>query len=70
MLLQTSFGPGDKPCVISTTYLASLLILYPPNHGLGIGFGDYSLFIYALTVFICSGILAFLFRFQVYRHSG
>jgi uncharacterized membrane protein YphA (DoxX/SURF4 family) len=28
-------------------------------------YGDYTLFIYALTVFICSGILAFLFRFQV-----
>lgn len=28
-------------------------------------YGDYSLFLYALTVFICSGILAYLYRFQV-----
>jgi uncharacterized membrane protein YphA (DoxX/SURF4 family) len=33
-------------------------------------YGDYSLFIYALTVFICSGILAFLFRFQVLSVFG
>jgi hypothetical protein len=33
-------------------------------------YGDYSLFIYALTVFICSGILTYIFRFQVLSVFG
>jgi hypothetical protein len=33
-------------------------------------YGDYSLFIYALTVFICATILAWLYRFQVLSVFG
>lgn len=33
-------------------------------------YGDYSLFTYALTVFICSAILAWLYKFQVLSVFG
>jgi uncharacterized membrane protein YphA (DoxX/SURF4 family) len=41
-------------------------LYYHLNGTLGLKwYGDYSLFLYALTVFICSSLLTYIFRFQV-----
>ena len=41
-------------------------LYYHLNGVLGLKwYGDYSLFLYALTVFICSSLLTYIFRFQI-----
>jgi uncharacterized membrane protein YphA (DoxX/SURF4 family) len=46
-------------------------LYYHLNGTLGLKwYGDYSLFLYALTVFICSSLLAYIFRFQVLSVFG
>jgi uncharacterized membrane protein YphA (DoxX/SURF4 family) len=46
-------------------------LYYHLNGTLGLKwYGDYSLFLYALTVFICSSLLTYIFRFQVLSIFG
>ena len=46
-------------------------LYYHLNGTLGLKwYGDYSLFLYALTVFICCSLLTYIFRFQVLSVFG
>ena len=61
----TGWGSG-----LATGLMAGALYFHL-NGTLGLKwYGDYSLFIYALIVFICCVILTFIFRFQVFSVFG
>ena len=56
--------------LLATGLMAGALC-YHLNGTLGLKwYGDYSLFLYALTVFICSSLLTYIFRFQVLSIFG
>jgi uncharacterized membrane protein YphA (DoxX/SURF4 family) len=56
--------------LLATGLMAGALY-YHLNGTLGLKwYGDYSLFLYALTVFICSSLLTYIFRFQVLSIFG
>jgi uncharacterized membrane protein YphA (DoxX/SURF4 family) len=56
--------------LLATGLMAGALY-YHLNGTLGLKwYGDYSLFLYALTFFICSSLLTYIFRFQVLSIFG
>src|ERR1700748_1407232 len=51
--------------------LMAVALYYHLNGTLGLKwYGDYTLFMYALIVFVCSGILTFIYRYQVLSVVG